>query len=120
MSLHFDAKFGKVIAGMQSMGHTGLASALESNLTSTAKPAPYGNWYSFDNDINRTLCPNDVAKIEFSSYTENIQGGTYTAIPNGIGLRARPNAICPTDTGSVYMANGYTGSTPSSNKHWPV
>jgi hypothetical protein len=117
---HFDAKFGKVIAGMQSMGNTGLAFALESNLASTAKPAPYGNWYSFDNDINRTLCPNDVAKIEFSIYTENIQAGTYSAIPSGIGLRARPNAECPTDDGSVYLANGYTGNTPTSNEHWSV
>lgn len=115
---HFDAKFGKVIAGMQSMGHTGLASALQSNLASTNKPAPYGNWYSFDNDINRTLCPNDVAKIEFSIYTENIQAGTYSAIPNGIGLRARPNAKCPTDLGAPYMANGYTGDTPTSTEHW--
>ncbi len=115
---HFDAKFGKVLAGMQSQGNTSLATALISDLTSNAKPAPYGAWYPFDNDINRTLCPNDVAKIEFSIWTENIQAGTYSAIPNGVGLRARPNAICPTDNGGVYLANGYTGNTPTSNSPW--
>jgi hypothetical protein len=51
---------------------------------------------------------------------KNIQAGTYSAIPNGIGLRARPNAECATDDGSVYLANGYTGNTPTSNEHWSV
>lgn len=113
----FDVKFGKTLAGLQSMGHTGPESALRSNLTSTAKPAPAGQWYSFDDNINRVLCPNDVAKIEFSIYTRNLQSGTYSATP-GIGLRARPENKCPTDDGGVYLANGYTGNTPTSNNHW--
>ncbi|MEO8693910.1 MAG: hypothetical protein ABI658_10370 [Acidimicrobiales bacterium] len=130
---HFDAKFGKTLAGLQAIGdgatYPALTGALVSNLASTAKPAPLGPTYGdgtggttaggFDNNILRTLCPNDPAKIEFSIYTENIQAGSYTASPLGIRLTARPNAICPTDTGSVYYANGYTVSTPTptSNVH---
>ena len=109
---HFDAKFGKVISGMQSMGDATLATSLASNLASTAKPAPFGDYYAFDGNINRVLCPNDVAKIEFSLWTENIQAGSYSA-PNGIGLQARPEPICPTDRGAPYNA----GATPTSNTH---
>ena len=114
---HFDAKFGKVISGMQSLGDTSLASALTSDLTSSKLPAPYGPWYQFDANINRVLCPNDVAKIEFSVWTENIQGGSYTA-PNGNGLMARPEpaAGCPTDVGAPYNAP----PTPTSNTHHSV
>jgi hypothetical protein len=123
---HFDAKFGKTLAGLQSIGdgatYPALAGALVSDLASTAKPAPLGPTYTnanggFDNNILRTLCPNDPAKIEFSIYTENIQAGSYTASPLGIRLTARPNAICPTDLGSVYSANGWSGVTPTSNVH---
>jgi hypothetical protein len=131
---HFDAKFGKTLPGLQAIGdgatYPTLTGALESNLASTAKPAPLGPTYGdgsgstvvggFDNDIQRTLCPNDPGKIEFSIYTENIQAGSYTASPLGIRLTARPNAICPTDLGHVYNANGWSGVTPTSNNHHPV
>jgi hypothetical protein len=116
---HFDAKFGKNINNLQAMGDQSLATALESNLTSTVKPAPAGQWYAFDDTQYRVLCPNDIGKIEFSIWTENITGGTYSA-PDGIGLLARPVPTCPTDNGSVYMANGYLGNTPTSNTHHVV
>jgi hypothetical protein len=109
---HFDAKFGKTLAGLQTMGATDLATSLTSDLLSTAKPAPLGTEYDFDNDLQRTLCPNDPGKIEFSIWTENIQAGTYDS-PQGIHLVARRNAICPTDNGIPYNA----GPTPTSNTH---
>ncbi|MEO8693908.1 MAG: hypothetical protein ABI658_10360 [Acidimicrobiales bacterium] len=116
---HFDAKFGKSLPGLQSIGNGGLATALLSNLSSAVKPAPLGSVYNetnggFDNAIQRTLCPNDVGKIEFSLWTENIQSGNYAATPIGIRLSARPNPICPTDLTHVY---NYTSATPISNNH---
>ena len=94
---HFDAQFGVGTVGnltpapvMQSMGNDSLVSSMISDLSSEAKPAPLGATYNFDNDINRTLCPNDVGKMEFSIWTENIFAGSYVA-PNGIQLVARPN-----------------------------
>ena len=122
---HFDAKFGKHIDNLQNMGHESLATALESDQSTDAMPALPGQWYDFDDTEYRVLCPNDVGKIEFSIWTELIPNGTYTA-PNGIGLLARPVGtadgpdICPTDDGSEYFANGYTGVTPWSNDHWPA
>ena len=114
---HFDAKFGaRVIGNMQAIGNDSLGTALTSDLASNAKPAPPGAWYSFDNAPERVLCPNDPGKIEFSIWTENIQGGTYVA-PGGIGLLAQSVPICPTDLGAPYLANGYTGDTPWSNTH---
>jgi hypothetical protein len=119
---HFDAKFGKSLPGLQSIGNGGLATALVSNLASVAKPAPLGPVYNeanggFDNDLQRTLCPNDVGKIEFSLWTENIQAGNYTASPIGIRLSARPNPICPTDLMHVY---NFTEPTPTSSNHHPT
>jgi len=114
---HFDAKFGaRAVANMQAIGSTSLATSLTSDLASTANPAPAGAWYNFDDQLGRVLCPNDVGKVEFSIWTEGIQAGTYAA-PGGIGLMARPVPLCPTDLGSVYLANGYTGVTPTSNNH---
>ena len=87
-----------------------------------AKPAPFGPETQFDLDYKRTLCPNDVGKIEFSIWTENIQAGHYSSA-NGIQLIARPNPICATDRDSVYVANrGFPQfgdpATPTSNTHW--
>ena len=114
---HFDAKFGaREIANMQAIGSTDLATSLVSDLASTVNPAPPGAWYDFDDDPGRVLCPNDVGKVEFSIWTEGIQAGIYEA-PGGIGLMARPVPACPTDQGSVYLANGYSGDTPISNDH---
>ena len=121
----FDAKFGVgVAANLQSIGHVSLASALPSLLTSNAKPAPFGPEHQFDLDYKRTLCPNDVGKMEFSIWTENIQAGSYSAA-NGIQLVGRPNPICATDLGSVYVANRGLPqfgdpATPISATHWPI
>jgi hypothetical protein len=112
---HFDAKYGKIVSDMQTLGPD-FGSALVSDLSSTAKPAPYGPQYDFDNTINRTLCPNDPAKIEFSIYTENIQAGVYDSNGTGIRLIGRGNPICPTDNGEPYNAP----KTPTSNTHHNV
>jgi hypothetical protein len=124
---HFDAKFGVGVgANLQSIGNTSLATSIPSNLTSEAKPAPLGEVATFDNDFRRTLCPNDVGKMEFSIWTEGIQAGTYSAL-NGIQLVARtlsePASQCPTDNLSVYPTNrGFPTSvlvtTPKSTTHW--
>jgi hypothetical protein len=91
---HFDAKFGKNLNNLQSMGNVSLATALVSDLASTAKPAPPGAWYPFDDTQYRVLCPNDIGKIEFSIWTENIQGGVGAAgaysATNGIGAASQP------------------------------
>lgn len=114
---HFDAKFGaREISNMQAIGSTNIATSLTSNLGSTANPAPPGAWYNFDDTLGRVLCPNDTGKVEFSIWTEGIQVGEYRA-PGGIGLMARPVPLCPTDNGSAYLFNGYTGVTPISNSH---
>jgi hypothetical protein len=123
---HFDAKFGTTIASLEALGEGGLALALTSDLASTAKPAPAGPLYSFtDTGTGQTLCPNDVGKIEFSIYTENIQAGTYAASP-GIQIIADPNPNCPTDLGGVYdptpgPGNGYQAApvTPAVSGYWP-
>jgi hypothetical protein len=114
----FDAKFGaRQVSNMLAIGNVSYDSALTSNLQSSAKPAPPGPWYSFGDDLARVLCPNDTGKIEFSVWTKAaLPGGSYSA-PNGIGLLARPLGLCPTDRGAPYLANGYTGDTPSSNTH---
>lgn len=111
---HFDAKFGKVPTGLQSLGAVDLATSLTSDLTSNANPPPAGPWYYFDDDINRTLCANEIGKIEFSIWTEAIQTGSYVATP-GIGLLARHIALCPTDLGHP---DALAGTTPWSNTHW--
>ena len=123
---HFDAKFGRTLATLEAIGDTGLGAALVSDLASNAKPAPAGPLYSFtDTGLGQTLCPNDVGKIEFSIYTENIQAGSYTASP-GIDIIADPNPNCPTDLGSVYdpipgPGNGFHAApvTPAVNGYWP-
>jgi hypothetical protein len=122
---HFDAKFGVgVLPNLQTLGNTNLATALLSDLASSAKPAPLGPQNDFDLNIKRTLCPNDVGKLEFSIWTENIQAGTYNSGSGaGIQLVARPNPICPTDDGKVYPANLGTPQfgnpiTPISATHW--
>jgi hypothetical protein len=126
---HFDGKFGVgTTLNLQSIGNVSLGSSLISDLASEAKPAPYGPVNNFDNDYKRTLCPNDVGKLEFSIWTENIQAGSYSAA-NGVQLVARtlsePASLCATDNGSVYPANrGLPASaivtTPKSTNHWPV
>ena len=121
----FDARFGVGFpVNLQSIGNVSLATAIPSNLASTANPAPFGNEAQFDATLARTLCPNDVGKMEFSIWTENIQAGAYSA-PNGIQLVSRPNAICPTDLGHVYTSNlGLpqfgAPATPISTTHWPA
>ncbi len=125
---HFDAKFGVgTTLNLQSIGGT-LRSSVPSNLASEAKPAPFGAVAQFDNSIKRTLCPNDVGKLEFSIYTEGIQIGSYSAA-NGIQLvyrtLAEPSSQCPTDNGSVYPSNrgfptSLLGPTPKSTDHWTI
>jgi hypothetical protein len=124
---HFDTKFGVgVLPNLQSLGDQSLNTALESDLTTDVMPAPLGVQNNFDTDIKRTLCPNDVGKIEFSIWTENIEGGNYdSGSATGIQLVARPNPICETDNGHVYLANLGTPQfgnppTPISNSHWTV
>ena len=117
---HFDMKYGVVLNGMQTIGDVSLATSIPSNLASSAKPAPFGDLVDFDNHRDRTLCPNDIGKIEFSIWTENIQAGNYSGL---IRLVARGNAICSTDRGEPYPRNN-TGvyvmpPTPTSNSHWP-
>ena len=120
---HFDARFGVGLpANVQSIGKLSFLEALESDLNATAKPAPFGQEYQFDNDFRRTLCPNDVGKMEFAVWTENIQAGYYSAA-NGIQIVARPNPICDTDYGRVYIANRGLPQfgnppTPTSANHW--
>ena len=122
----FDAKFGVGIADNLEYKGVPLANAMESDTASDALPAPYGPQYNFDDTFARTLCPNDVGKIEFSIYTETIQTGTY-ASENGIQIVARDNKAlkrCPTDNGSPYIANRglplfVYPDTPVSAKHWP-
>jgi hypothetical protein len=122
---HFDGKFGVgTLANLQNIGNVDFGTSLPSELLSSAKPAPLGPTHYFDLDIKRTLCPNDVGKIEFSIWTENIGAGTYTANPNGIQLVAVPNPICPTDYGHVYPANLGTPqfgnpATPVAAGYWP-
>ena len=119
----FDAKFGVgVPVNLFSIGNVSLATSLPSLLTSTANPAPLGPEAQFPADLARTLCPNDVGKMEFSIWTENIQAGAYSAA-NGIQLVSRPSALCPTDSGSVYVANRGLPqfgdpATPISANHW--
>jgi hypothetical protein len=135
---HFDAKFGVgILANLQSLGNTSLASALLSyndpatpggpNFLTDTLPAALGPQHNFDLDIKRTLCPNDVGKLEFSIWTENIEGGTYdSGNATGIQLVARPNPICITDPSGgqhVYPANLGTPQfgnppTPFSSTHW--
>ncbi len=123
---HFDVKFGVgSLPNLLSLGSVDLATSLESHLYSDLKPAPLGPQHDFPLDFERTLCPNDVGKIEFSIWTENIQGGIYSADPAGIQLVARPNPICLTDNGSVYPANRGLPQfgnppTPVSNTHWSL
>ncbi len=119
----FDARFGVgVAANLQSIGSVSLATSIPSLLVSTANPAPFGPEAQFDAALARTLCPNDVGKMEFSIWTENIQGGAYSAA-NGIKIIARPNPLCPTDLGAVYVANRGLPqfgdpATPISTSHW--
>ena len=121
----FDAKFGVgVAANLQSIGNVSLGTSLPSLLASTANPAPLGPEAQFDASYARTLCPNDVGKMEFSIWTENIQAGSYSAA-NGIQLVARLNPLCATDLGSVYVANRGLPqfgdpATPISTTHWPI
>jgi hypothetical protein len=124
---HFDVKFGTNIANLQSLGDVSLATALVSDTNNPTKlPSGTGVFnpalqYNFDNDRFRTLCPNDIGKIEFSIWTENIQSGIYNG---AIRLVAFFNSAkrCDTDNGAPYLVNN-TGSdsapaTPSSNTHW--
>jgi hypothetical protein len=132
---HFDAKFGVgILPNLQSLGDTSLATALLSyndpaipggpNFLTDTLPAALGPQHNFDLDIKRTLCPNDVGKLEFSIWTENIEGGNYdSGNATGIQLVARPNPICLTDQGKVYPANLGTPQfgnppTPFSSTHW--
>lgn len=122
----FDAKFG--VGSSDNLQYLGepRGDALRSNLNSDALPAPYGDQYNFDDTFARTLCPNDVGKIEFSIWTGALQTGEYTS-PNGIQIVARNNRDakrCPTDVGSVYVANRGLPQfgnppTPTSTTHWP-
>jgi hypothetical protein len=118
---HFDVKFGTAIANLQSIGDVSLATSIPSDLSSSAKPAPFGAQVNFDNDRFRTLCPNDIGKIEFSIWTENIQAGTYQGAIRVVAWYNAANR-CATDVGEPYPVNN-TGSdtmppTPTSNTHW--
>jgi hypothetical protein len=124
---HFDAKFGVgVLANLEAKGYASLATSLESNLASSLKPAPLGPPHYFSTDLARTLCPNDVGKIEFSIWTENIQSGIYNSGGSaGIQLVAVSNTTnCPTDNGLVYSANlglplfQVPATVAVSNTHW--
>jgi hypothetical protein len=122
---HFDGKFGRTLATLEAIGDGGIGTALVSDLASNAKPAPAGPLYTFSDGLGVTLCPNDVGKIEFSIYTENIQAGVYTASP-GVQIIADPNPLCPTDLGSVYNptpgpGNGFHAApiTPAVTGYWP-
>jgi hypothetical protein len=117
---HFDAKFGVgFLSNLESLGNVNLGTSLVSDLASVAKPAPLGPMASFKTDLARTLCPNDVGKLEFSIWTENIQAGNYNSGGGaGIQLVAISNtSICPTDLGSVFT---YPAVVPTSTNHWPI
>jgi hypothetical protein len=126
---HFDAKFGVgFLSNLESKGNVDLATSLVSDLASVAKPAPLGPQHNFKTDLARTLCPNDVGKLEFSIWTENIQSGNYNSGGGaGIQLVAVSNtALCPTDLGSVYTTNlgspvfTYPPVVPTSTNHWAI
>ncbi len=131
---HFDAKFGVGVLSnleqkglvLDSRGRPDVAYGLVSDLASTLKPAPLGPQHNFKTDLARTLCPNDVGKLEFSIFTENIQQGTYNSGgTSGIQLVAISNtSLCPTDLGHVYAANlgtpvfTFPAVVPTSTTHW--
>ncbi len=127
---HFDAKFGVGDStNLQSLGNVSYATAITSDLAATSKPAPLGTEAQFDDSYGRTLCPNDVGKMEFSIWTATIPGDTYSAL-NGIQLVGRANPKCITDNyeghlGAPYVANRGLPQfgnpiTPISNSHWPA
>lgn len=120
----FDALFAaRDLANVQYMGTNpdgtpNLALALDGNTNPTGTVVPNApdtspaTWYSFDNHLKRTLCPNDVGKVQFSIYTESIEAGTY----NGeLFLRGRLNPACPTDNGGPYNA----APTVAVTGYWP-
>ncbi len=124
---HFDAKFGVgFLANLEAKGFASLATSLESDLASSLKPAPLGIQHNFKTDLARTLCPNDVGKLEFSIWTENIQSGIYNSGGGaGIQLVAVSNTTnCPTDNGLVYPLNlgspvfQVPATVAVSNTHW--
>ncbi len=127
---HFDAKFGVGDStNLQSLGNVSLALSIPSDLSSSAKPAPLGAEVQFDSSYGRTLCPNDVGKMEFSIWTETVPGDGYSAV-TGVQVVGRANPICITDNydghaGAPYTANRGTPQfgnpiTPISNSHWPA
>jgi hypothetical protein len=120
----FDAHFGaRAPENLQYLGTAGpfdstpdINQALLGNTNPTGTVVENGpdnqppNWYSFDNELARTLCPNDTGKFEASIYVELIENGTYAG---ELFLRGRRNPVCPTDLGAPYNAppsvpvNGY-------------
>jgi hypothetical protein len=76
----------------------------------------------------RTLCPNDLAKIDFSAHTpQTLQNGSYGG---KVHLTVIPSAECPTDKGSVYgppfddpnvtVLTDYDGTTPKASGYYNV
>jgi hypothetical protein len=70
----------------------------------TDLPVPTTGWTSFlqgnPDDRYRTLCPNDLGKVDFSVHVPLGKAtGTYVG---KVRLRAVANHICDTDNGSVY------------------
>jgi hypothetical protein len=75
----------------------------------------------------RTLCPNDLAKVDFSVHTPfTLQQGDYSG---NVHLRVFASPECPTDRGSVYdpkkindpnvaSETDFDGTTPKSNGYY--
>jgi hypothetical protein len=75
-----------------------------------AKPAPRTQLWGEGTDPDHYLCPNDLGKLDLSVHPENlISGKTYSG---QVKVYSAARALCPTDKGMEYFANGYTGYTP--------
>jgi hypothetical protein len=58
----------------------------------------------------RTLCPNDLAKVDFSLHSpNNLQAGTFAG---KVDLKVVRNPICPTDLTHVYGPSSQIGTSP--------
>jgi hypothetical protein len=117
---HFGARTGTNLQyiGTNPDGSPNVALGLDGNVHPTGVVTPNAPdlaapiWHSFDNDLKRTLCPNDVGKYEASIYVELVENGSYAG---ELFLRGRPNPICPTDLGAPYNA----APTVPAVGYWP-
>jgi hypothetical protein len=75
----------------------------------------------------RTMCPNDLAKVDFSMHTPGtLQSGTFAG---KVHLKVVKSPLCPTDEEHVYgppfndpnvvLQGAWNGVTPKDTNYWP-